>query len=452
MSKGVPVDIRLSAYRMGDRGNERMVWAVAVATDFLESLPEERHRAKLEARDGKFLVKLNGQGIKIGKPNAKASFMWSSQIGVHHLVGMGPPDDTVKAMPLKGLWYQARNWIEVRDVPDIVKRAMAETTEEPRSEEEQFPGTHFVEDVKTAAFAEATSVTKILNDDVEIVGQHEAHTSNDAEAWLQQQIDKGARKRFSEIVELTPELAAALLSRNESNRKLRSTKLDQYIRDIEEDRWQFNGETITVSNDGKLNNGQHRCHAVLSAGKSIETLLVFGVTRESRSTVDTGATRGAQDFLALEGYTQPNTLSALTRFVITYERNEGKHFGSLNRVTHAEVISRSREEAALDEASVFAYAHHKKSRRLAPPSVLAFCYYLFSKKDKEATKEFMDQVILGIGLAADDPAYVTREKLFETSSLVREQKIEILIRGWNAFRAGRKLKGIRVKWEIPDIK
>jgi hypothetical protein len=250
---------------------------------------------------------------------------------------------------------------------------------------------------------------------------------------------------------MTPELATIMLEHNEGNRPIRQAKLNQYISDIKEDRWDFNGETIIISKEGLVNNGQHRSLAVLDTQKAIPVLFVFGVERASRRTVDTGANRGAHDHLSVDGFVQPTTLAALTRFVLAYERNEGQNFAHLNRVTASEIYERAKADALLDKSSQYPYRHGNKSKRLAPPSVIGFCHYIMSKADPVAAEAFLDQVITGIGLDAQSPAYVTREKLLEFSSFVREQKVEVLMRGFMAFRKNKPIRGIRIKWELPKL-
>ena len=71
------VALRVSAYEIGDRANPRHVWGVGVPVDIVNSLPEDQRRVTLEAKDGKFFVKLSDQGISLSLPNPNAPTMWT---------------------------------------------------------------------------------------------------------------------------------------------------------------------------------------------------------------------------------------------------------------------------------------------------------------------------------------------------------------------------------------
>ena len=431
-----PIDLRLSSLRMGSKANPRLVWSVGVAKDFLDHIPEDKRKAKLTQRDGVLGLQLGEEGIKLSY-STKGNFAYASSIGDHHLTGLRSPESEMSAQRLEGRFNSRSGQIEfTSELPSVVTSTFMniEALKEEAEPEHHFPGTHFVEDVRDAQ-----------------ADQADLTTDEGAALWYQQRVKQGATKVHTEQVDMTPALARVLLDNNEGNRPVRQSKLNQYVSDINADRWDFNGETIIISQEGLVNNGQHRSLAVIETGKAIPVLFVFGVERKTRRTVDTGANRGAHDHLSVDGYTQPTTLAAVTRFVLAYERNQGQNFANMNRVTASEIYERARAEPLLDQSSQYPYKHGNKSKRLAPPSVMAFCHYIMSKADPVAAQNFLDQVITGANISADSPAYVTREKLIEFSSLVREQKVEVLLRGFMAFRKNKTIRGIRIKWELPSL-
>lgn len=444
METGVPVDIRLSAYQIGSRANPRFVWGVGVGRDFLKTIPEEIQRAKLRQTNGEVFVDLVPDGIKLSQ-SGNGRFAYATQLGQHHVTGIQPPNEVARAIPIKGTFFPTSKTIKFTgDNPDIITRAFMDMAEfdEAMDPKVHFPAQHFQEDVRYALATNPPATLDFLNT---------VNTVEAANAWVEERLARSQTTVISEAGELTPAIAQTLLERNDGNRPLRMAKLNQYISDIQNDRWQFNGETIIIAKNGSMNNGQHRAHAVVATGKSIPILFVFGVERESRKTVDTGASRGAHDHLSVEGFVQPTTLAAVTRFVLAFEANERRGFVGLNRITASEVFERAITDPLLDKASQYPYHHANKSKRLAPPSVIGFCYYVLSQKDPNAARVYMDQIILGIGLEANSPAYVVREKLLELSSLLREQKIEVIMRGWIAFKQNKPLRSIRVKWELPEL-
>jgi hypothetical protein len=75
---------------------------------------------------------------------------------------------------------------------------------------------------------------------------------------------------------LTPEIAEFLIGRNTSNRQVNKPTLERYVRDIKAG-WKHNGDTIKISIDVILLDGQHRCLAVIETGISIEAAISYGL-------------------------------------------------------------------------------------------------------------------------------------------------------------------------------
>lgn len=435
----IDVDLRLSSLRVGTKAKSRLVWSMGAAKEFLEQIPSEYHKVRLVQKGGKLFAALGDTGVKLSG-TVKGNYAWASSIGANHINGMSLPEDEMPAQTLQGRYDPRTMQITIQDeLPEVVTNSFI-NLEAARAEvdpETHFPGTHFVEDIREEVKADEGD----LND------------PDTALAWFQNRVKMGAKSIHTEQAMLTPALANVLIDHNEGNRPVRLAKLSQYVDDIENGRWEFNGETIIISKEGLMNNGQHRSHAVINTDKAIPVLFVFGVDRDSRKTVDTGAMRGPHDQLSADGFAQPTTMAALARFVLAFEHNDGKGFANLNRISGPDVYERAKSDAMVNEAANFPYKYGNKAKRLAPPSVIGFCYYEFMKVDKEAAQAFLDQVVTGINLNADTAAYITREKLMDLSGLHREQKIELLFRGFAAHRKNKPAKAshIRVKWELPQL-
>lgn len=435
----IPVDLRLSSLKVGTKANPRLVWSLGVDKTFLETVPEDLQKARLEAEQGKLIVQLGQEGVKLSN-SVKGNYAWASSLGERHLKGMRIAEQEMPAYGLKGLFDPQNNRIEISDnLPETLTSSFIdmEAMKQVTDPEIHFPAQHFQEDIQEELLAE----------------KHDLESPEGAEAWFNNRVKMGSKSVHTEQATLTPALADVLIAHNEGNRPIRIAKLAQYVDDIANDRWEFNGETIIISKEGLMNNGQHRSYAVQETQIGIPVLFVFGVDRQSRKTVDTGANRGPHDQLSADGFPQPTTMAAVARFVLSFERNEGKGFANLNRISGPDVYERAKDDAMVDTAAQFPYKYGNKAKRLAPPSVMGFCFYEFTKVDEKAAKDFLDGLITGIGLTADSAAYITREKLMDLSGLHREQKIELLFRGFKAFRSGKPAKGgsIKVKWELPQL-
>lgn len=176
--------------------------------------------------------------------------------------------------------------------------------------------------VRESRFEEAARIAARLinagNDDgFFIYGNTPAYER--AESWLAERIERGRQSPGAGFETITPERAQLLLLNNDGNRKVRIANLAVIMRDITSGRWEKNGETLIVSDNGLLNDGQHRNFAVLLTGRSIETAMAFGVTRESIVTIDTGAKRTGGDrlgFLEVKNYSRIAAIIALVHKLI----------------------------------------------------------------------------------------------------------------------------------------
>lgn len=258
-------------------------------------------------------------------------------------------------------------------------------------------------------------------------------------AWLADRIERGRAGIFSEEVALTPVLAELLLGANPANRNVRQPKVDEFATDIINGDWELNGEPIIVADTGELNDGQHRCFAVIAAGKPMRTIITFGVRRSSRLTVDVGSARQAGDFLSMEGHKYGFLAAAVAALVWQYEKTgyAGK-YGAGSRPTKVQV--RHGFDAHPGIADSILYVMHTAGNRGGgrKASVLVFCHYLLAQRNKTAADLFLARLILGDGLSRGDPIYHARERILQDGRMRSEERIELILRTWNASREGRR--------------
>lgn len=79
------------------------------------------------------------------------------------------------------------------------------------------------------------------------------------------------------------------------NRRMKTWKVDQYARDIEAGRWANTNQSIGLTSDGSVIDGQHRLHAIIKTGIPVTMLVVRGLTQESFSYIDLGIARTVAD-------------------------------------------------------------------------------------------------------------------------------------------------------------
>lgn len=100
-------------------------------------------------------------------------------------------------------------------------------------------------------------------------------------------------------ISLTPAFAAWLLENNDGNRRLSQRSVDRIVADLKAGRWHSNGDTIKVSESGRLVDGQHRCMAIIEADIAAPTLIVFGVadSKEVFASIDQQRQRSVRDII-----------------------------------------------------------------------------------------------------------------------------------------------------------
>src|SRR5262245_44538111 len=114
-----------------------------------------------------------------------------------------------------------------------------------------------------------------------------------------------------ELIELSPEKAEEFLRFAHPNRTISKNLVDRYAREMAADNWRVNGETIVISNHGRVLDGQHRLQAIVNSGVSIWTFLVTGIEESSMNTFDTGRARSAADILNMTGHANAKVLAPL---------------------------------------------------------------------------------------------------------------------------------------------
>ncbi len=267
-------------------------------------------------------------------------------------------------------------------------------------------------------------------------------------AWFVDVVAEAQQAPIMKVVELTPTLAKFMLDVNQNNRSVRQAKLIQYSADMSAGKWVMNGEPLIVSKDGNLNDGQHRCLAVIDSNTTVPATIVFGFERETRLTVDQGAMRSASDFLGMEGVHNASTIAAIARMAIAYEHDNGTSLNFANYVTSAQIRDRVARDHELADAATFGCSNYHYSKRFAATSLIGFSFYALSRVHQQDAKTFLERVCRGDGLRIGEPAHTLREKMME-GRISRDRKVSMILRAWNFHRRGVKVSSSKLSPELP---
>ena len=127
------------------------------------------------------------------------------------------------------------------------------------------------------------------------------------ESWVFDEVLPSIRKTglYSAInvalVTITPQMAEQMLEKNIANRKVNQANVNRIASDMATGNYKVNGETIKISPNGEILDGQHRLLACVKSGMAFQTYVVYDVERETVGTIDMGKGRSVADSLNVMG-------------------------------------------------------------------------------------------------------------------------------------------------------
>jgi hypothetical protein len=101
------------------------------------------------------------------------------------------------------------------------------------------------------------------------------------------------------IERITPSIAAEYLKYNTDNRKLRPWWVNSLAGCIERNEWILTHQGVAFDTTGKLIDGQHKLHAILTAGIPTEVAVYRGISPEAFKVLDVGIKRTYSDITGL---------------------------------------------------------------------------------------------------------------------------------------------------------
>lgn len=248
------------------------------------------------------------------------------------------------------------------------------------------------------------------------------------------------------LTTVTPDVARAWLEGNTRNRNLRWAVVDAIVRDILSGNWVLNGETIKISVDGNVIDGQHRLHGIVKAGVPVQSFVVCGLPMEVQDTVDTGRARTLGDQLTLHGNKRAHALAAVAAWAFRWEQGQRSKGGNF-KVTHTEAIAYINSHPQLYDAMAFS-SRARHSFPLIRETVYGLAWWLLTSASRERGEQFMEKVASGEDIGAGHPAHTLRARLLSAGRnderLNEHEQLALVVFAWNAHRAGRSLSRLQL--------
>lgn len=252
-------------------------------------------------------------------------------------------------------------------------------------------------------------------------------------------------------VEVTPEIARQLLTRNNNdNRSISWSRVTRYANDMAKGEWVVTGEALIIDASGRAASMQHRLHACVKAGVPFVSLVVIGVPEESLGIVDSGLQKLFSQRPVLRSVKRSRWIASAVNILLAFE----KGFAQLESGTSA-LSDKVREKTLLANPGLIAATNDLPSvpRRWGGEGIWVWLYFEFRKRDERAADDFIYSVIEGVSIEPGSPHHALRRYLerlgLEAHKTTRRTHIAALvIQAWNAVRSGQARRIVR--WRPGD--
>jgi len=210
---------------------------------------------------------------------------------------------------------------------------------------------------------------------------------------------------------ITPQIAASMIGDTSHQRRLNPTTVKAYAQQMKAGEWNVNGETIILTSDGTVNDGNHRLHAIVDSGIAITTMVVRGTEKESFKTIDTGIARTGASLLEMDGV-KPKAASAISGasaslILAKLRKSAGAGAAGLTKPLNI-------KKFADENNRIFHLADLllKTNRvgNIATAGTILFLWFMMDRVDAYAASEFWEGVLTGADMGATDPRLVLRNR------------------------------------------
>ena len=246
-----------------------------------------------------------------------------------------------------------------------------------------------------------------------------------------------------EMVDLTPEMAQALLDVNVDNRPLKKHAINRMVRDMVSGRFATNGDSIKKDRDGNMTDGQNRCHAVIRSGATVRTAIAHNLERSTRKTLDIHTTRSLADVLGFEE-------SQITKTDRTWVQSTVRgimQFTGVRDPSQPEMVEFCEQHT--ERLKLAVDLSQKAGRSLGSRKLFGVAAWSLSQVSVEDTKVFLDTLATGEMLSSGNPILTLRNKILSGDMKVSHKadlvrNLALVFKSWNAWRTGKKVLSLRL--------
>lgn len=242
---------------------------------------------------------------------------------------------------------------------------------------------------------------------------------------------------------VTPDMARIYLEKNKVNRKISNNNVKFLAKQMLEGNFKKTGQTISISKNGNLLDGQHRLMAIILSNVPIELNFCEELEDDIFDVIDTGKNRTTSDILSIQGHKNPGELSSAISFLMDIHAGISKN----EKLSNSKKLEFLNMHPELPEIVSICTKENRRFKAISSGAIAAL-YYTFSKIHHDQAESFFDKYYSGVGMESGDVILLLRNKLYQDaqnkSKLKTHQKVALVIATWNIFRKGKTVKRLDV--------
>jgi hypothetical protein len=256
----------------------------------------------------------------------------------------------------------------------------------------------------------------------------------------------------TEVRTVTPNVAKEMLNRNFNNRRLNESHVRFLSNQMKDNKWLFDGQPIRFDIHSRLLDGQHRLNAIVESETSQDFLIISGLPEETFQVMDTGKNRNGSDAFSILGHDNSAAIAAAITFIIRFKKGKFRKASGSDKVSNSDLLEWAKQNPSIHEDVKKSVKFYREFNKVLPLSIISSLYFIMKEIDTLYADDFIRKLCTGLGLEEGSPISFLRKKLTEdklnTAKLPMQDKLALIIKGWNLYRKGETCVFIRWNKEI----
>lgn len=247
-------------------------------------------------------------------------------------------------------------------------------------------------------------------------------------------------------ITITPDVGEKLLSINTNNIPPVTSKITLYADLMKKHAWKYNGDSIRVSRNGVLLDGQNRLIAARNARFDLVVDLVVGLDDDVFTTIDQGRVRTKGHLLARElgksaSQSESNTISAAVTKIMKHDK--GYSQATSGKGTNIDLLATANDIYSYVEnhPELIDQVKYVKdtfgSRALLPQSTILYLYHIGCRFNERYTRKYLEKSLKATMLSDGETLHHLNQALVRIKSKsVKWSRAELentLIKVWNSI-------------------